>query len=166
MSKRNEVYAAIDSERDYQDAKWGNTLSNNRPGKGGRSIDEFAAYIVGYTNKMIDVVSTFGDPIKKLSTIRKIAGLCVACMEQHGAPFRSQNTHLTKVQRDGDDYFLIFPPEALRAIGAVVGDEVVWAIDKGWSRQPSVHANPLVKQEPPWAKTARSNGPTTPLTHG
>lgn len=88
MIDRNKVYAAIDSERDYQDSKWGDTLSSGRPGNGERSIDEFATYIVGYAHKLLDQAATFGDAEAKLNAVRKVAGLCVACMEQHGAPHR------------------------------------------------------------------------------
>lgn len=85
---RTEVYSAIDTERDYQDAKWGHSLSSDRPGNGERSIDEFATYIVGYAHKLLDQAATFADPKSKLDAVRKVAGLCVACMEQHGAPPR------------------------------------------------------------------------------
>jgi len=86
--KRTEVYEMIDSERDYQDAKWGDTASSNEPGKGERTIDEFAVYIQGYTNDLIHAASHFGDPSQKLEVMRKIAGLCVACGEQHSLPKR------------------------------------------------------------------------------
>lgn len=85
---RQDVYKVIDGERDYQDKKWGNTLSGNRPGNGERSVDEFALYITGYTKDLVDIASHFGDDQQKLDVIRKVAGLCVACMEQHGAPER------------------------------------------------------------------------------
>ena len=80
--------AAIDSERDYQDALWGDSGSSDTPGHGERTIDEFALYIAAYTAKMVEQCGTFADTKTKLNTIRKIAGLAVACMEQHGAPKR------------------------------------------------------------------------------
>lgn len=91
--KREEVYEIIDGERDYQNSRWGKTLSGNRlPGPmqngGDRSIDEFVTYIVGYADDLIHEASHFADSDKKLAIIRKIAGLCVACMEQHGVPPR------------------------------------------------------------------------------
>lgn len=88
MIERARVYGAIDSERDYQDSKWGTTLSGGRPGNGERSVDEFALYIAGYTNDLVQNASHFAKTPDKLDIIRKIAGLCVACMEQHGAPTR------------------------------------------------------------------------------
>ncbi len=86
---REQVYKAIDSERDYQDSKWGSTLSGGRPGNGFRTTDEYVAYIVGYTNELVQVASHFGDETAKLNVVRKVAGLAVACMEQNGAPQRA-----------------------------------------------------------------------------
>jgi len=85
---RNRVYSAIDSERDYQDRKWGKTLSSDRPGNGQRSIDEFITYILVYAHELLKQVTTSSGPISKLEIVRKIGALCVACMEQHGAPVR------------------------------------------------------------------------------
>lgn len=87
-ANRAEAFSAINSERDYQDKKWGGTLSGGRPGDGSRTVDEFALYIAGYADDLVRVASHFGDTKAKLEVIRKIAGLCVACMEQHGAPLR------------------------------------------------------------------------------
>lgn len=94
--KRSRVYRLINGERDYQDSRWGSTLSSGRsPGieeEGGmRSIDEFILYIKGYTDDAVNVASHFGESDKKLDPIRKIAALCVACMEQHGAPARRKS---------------------------------------------------------------------------
>lgn len=93
MPTRDEVYEALDSERDYQDDRWGSTLSGDRPptdeqAPGSRSVDEFILYIVGYAHKLLDEGATFADTKKKLDFVRKVGGLCVACMEQHGAPRR------------------------------------------------------------------------------
>lgn len=90
---RQQVYDAIDSERDYQNLKWGNTLSGDRKPTdeqpaGSRTVDEFALYIVGYGHKLLDNASSFSYTNDKLEIMRKIAALCVACMEQHGAPKR------------------------------------------------------------------------------
>ncbi len=88
MATRDDVFRAINTERSYQDQKWGDTLSGGRPGKGERSVDEFALYISGYTHDLVHNASHFGDPADKLDIIRKITALGVACMEQHGAPRR------------------------------------------------------------------------------
>jgi hypothetical protein len=81
--KRENVYKVIDSEREYQEKKWGKTLSGDRVGNGERSVDEFSLYILGYTNDLVECASHLSDDAQKLEIIRKIAGLCVNCMEQH-----------------------------------------------------------------------------------
>ncbi len=97
MATRPEVYAALDSERDYQDVRWGDTLSGNRlpisslrQNGGDRTVDEFILYINGYTADLVHLGSHFCDTPTKLDTIRKIGALCVAAMEQHGAPQRGE----------------------------------------------------------------------------
>lgn len=93
---RTQVYKLIDGERDYQDSRWGATLSSDRvpvpqqSNGGDRSIDEFILYIKGYADDAVQVAAHFGDPNAKLDPVRKIAALCVACMEQHGAPERER----------------------------------------------------------------------------
>lgn len=82
------VYAAIDSELKYQEEKYGKTLSSNRTGNGERTLDEFALYIYGYANDLMQTASHKDEPKEKLDIVRKIAALCVNCMEQHGSPFR------------------------------------------------------------------------------
>jgi hypothetical protein len=86
------VYHAIDSEREYQDRLWGGTLEGGRPGNGFRTVDAYAAYLQRYQNVLIECVGTSDDDSKKLEIIRKIAGLCVVCMEQHGAPLRDSGS--------------------------------------------------------------------------
>jgi len=88
QASREQVYVALDSERAYQDSKWGDSASSDRPGHGERSIDEFALYLSGYATKLAAYCSEFGNPHVKLGLVRKITALGVACMEQHGAPHR------------------------------------------------------------------------------
>lgn len=87
--KRNKVYKVIDGERDYQDKIWDGTASSKNPSfeKGAldRTVDEFALYIKGYSDDLVQIASHSDDVDKKLDVIRKVAGLCVACMEKHGA---------------------------------------------------------------------------------
>lgn len=87
-STRQEVYAAIDSEREYQDAKWGHSRSGGDLGAGERSVDEFALYLHGYVGDLTRLCSHELDKQEALNIIRKIGGLAVACLEQHGAPLR------------------------------------------------------------------------------
>lgn len=86
---RQYVYSLIDGERNYQDFKWGSSGSSGTQGNGDRTIDEFILYIYGYAQDAVKEASHFGDASKKLDVVRKVAALCVACMEQHGAPART-----------------------------------------------------------------------------
>lgn len=85
MVERNKVYEVIDSEIHYSNEKYGKTLSSDREGDGSRSLDEFALYIGGLSNKLTIHCSEYASKEEKLIQIRKIAALCVKCMEQHGA---------------------------------------------------------------------------------
>jgi hypothetical protein len=95
MTARSEVYKAIDTERDYQDAKWGPTES-----AGLHSITEFLVFIRDYTEEALHIESResmrTADP-KALEIMRKVAGLAVACMEQHGAPERYNGPSVKEV---------------------------------------------------------------------
>jgi hypothetical protein len=90
--KRENVYKAIDSERDYQNVIWCGTQSSRQPSNSPnameRTIDEYALYVTRYTNRLIEVCGTSDYPEEKLEVFRKIAALCVACGETHGMPSR------------------------------------------------------------------------------
>ena len=101
--KRQKVYEAIDTERDYQEELFGGTKS-----AGGvsdfipmeRTLDEYALYIGRYGTKLINDAGgtrpdgTWASPEELKDTIRKIAALCVACGESHGMPVREVLEHL------------------------------------------------------------------------
>lgn len=76
---RKQVYEVIDSERDYQDTVW----SGHK--------HETGAYILllkSYIDKAMEAwVVNDGDK-PSLEVIRKVAGIAVNCMEEHGAPYR------------------------------------------------------------------------------
>lgn len=88
MSTRQDVYAEIDRERAYQDHVWGRTASSGRPGTGDRTIDEFILYVFGRSVELSALASHSDKADEKLDHMRKIAALCVACLEQHGCPPR------------------------------------------------------------------------------
>lgn len=95
FTPRSDVYKAIDTERGYQDAKWGSTES-----AGLHSITEFLVFIRDYTEEALHAESResmkTADP-KALDNVRKIAGLAVACMEQHGAPERNTGPSVKEI---------------------------------------------------------------------
>lgn len=80
MTTRTEVYEAIDSERDYQDAKWGVSRQHE--------IASFLLYMSHHLHLAIAIASTTSDETKALDEIRKVTTLGVVAMEQHGAPHR------------------------------------------------------------------------------
>lgn len=86
---RAEVYSAIDGERDYQ-RKWEDP---NMTDSGGRhSQVEFLVYIQDYVNEALHVASRKPDPEARefcAHSLRKIAALAVAAMEQNGVRTRS-----------------------------------------------------------------------------
>lgn len=84
MVTREEVYKAIDGERDYQVTRWTRPTPN-------RTIDEWAMYFEVYSRKLCDLAAVTGDDeqvVEKLNIVRKLTAMGVACMEQHGAPKR------------------------------------------------------------------------------
>lgn len=87
MIDRKEVYEAVDSERDYQEERWG---SQDGPdaGTNGHTVDEFALYMLSYSQDLAKLAATTRGDGPKLDFVRKVTALGVACMEQHGAPKR------------------------------------------------------------------------------
>lgn len=86
MTPRSEVYAALDTERDYQ-RKWEGSTS-----KGQHSIEEFLVYIEDYVNQAKHRATRgFAQDTRAelLNDLRKITALGVAAMEQHGASVRA-----------------------------------------------------------------------------
>jgi hypothetical protein len=77
---RAEVYAAIDGERAYQDTKNPHTLS----------IGEEIALALKYSHNALNEWSNDFNPPEQeaLAMLRKVAGICVRCLEHHGAPKR------------------------------------------------------------------------------
>ena len=88
MSERDEVYAALTAERDYQDGRWDATHTSTC---GRHSVTEFLVFIEDYVSEAKHHLSRNGEPGASefaLHSMRKIGALAVACMEQHGAKRR------------------------------------------------------------------------------
>lgn len=92
MPNRQAVYAALDSERAYQErrAQEAGTLPGAvRP----HSVEEFVLYMDDYMTELKRQLSRTwtadrSAPPEALATLRKVTALGVAAMEQHGAPLR------------------------------------------------------------------------------
>lgn len=80
MIPRSEAYAAIDTERSYQDVKWGPLFDDNE-----WSVGDWLIFIERYVD---EAKNSIGNDNAALDSVRKVAGLAVACMEHHGAPKR------------------------------------------------------------------------------
>lgn len=78
---RQDVYSAIESERQYQNYRWPEAAHTH-------SITEFLVYIEHYLNKAKAIVSTEDGQEGALDDLRKITALGVAAMEQNGAKRR------------------------------------------------------------------------------
>lgn len=81
---RRLAFDAINSERAYQEhmfTKEGYHTATDR------SLDEFILYIKQYADEA-GALTTHGDEEEALNFVRKVAALCVGCMEKHGAPRR------------------------------------------------------------------------------
>lgn len=87
MSRRKEVYEAIDGERAYQQQRWAHSACHGTD----HSPIEFLVYMRSYVNEALEYVSRNPEPEaseRAMHNVRKIAALAVACMEIHGAPRR------------------------------------------------------------------------------
>ncbi len=82
MANRDEVYVALDSERDYQEYVFSEESYHTD-----RTLDEFILYIQQYAAEA-GALTTHGDEKEALNVVRKVGALCVGCMEKHGAPLR------------------------------------------------------------------------------
>jgi len=85
MPTREEVYATIDGERDYQDAQ--------RPDRFTETVLPVAAELVCIGEYLNRANKSYTDnpgeaPEETLHIIRKIGAMCVRALEHHGAPER------------------------------------------------------------------------------
>lgn len=87
---RSDAYCAIDSEREYQDRKWGGPSHDET-----HSAGDFVAYIQRAARKALDHDSK-GDEDAVLHEVRQIAALAVACMESQGVRYREAKQEAAK----------------------------------------------------------------------
>lgn len=79
MPNRNEVYAVIDRERDYQ-----NDLKSDRTDGSDKSVGEYLVMLDTYINLAKTGWTMQAGNKAALDCIRKIAAVAVRCMEEHG----------------------------------------------------------------------------------
>ncbi len=91
MVTREQVYEAIDGERDYQGSRWNADTTSS---EGQHEVAAFILYMEEYLARARELASTLADNETNengeegLDFVRKVTALGVACMEQHGAPKR------------------------------------------------------------------------------
>lgn len=90
---RPDVYESIDSERDYQDRKWG--MVGEHPHEVGGWLTLMRHHL---TNAEAAWAGSSGD-YKALLELRKVLAVGVACAEQHGLPSRSLTQPVSKKMR-------------------------------------------------------------------
>jgi len=82
---REKVYEIIDSERAYQDK-----LPKIRTDGRKHTVGEFLIMMQHYMNRAVEHWTLTPSDAMALDDIRKIAGICVKCMEEHGANPRQE----------------------------------------------------------------------------
>lgn len=81
-AQRQEVFQALESERQYQVGKWGDLDERN-------SVGDFLVYMQRELNKARDAYYGPDQPNNALDGIRKVTAVGVAAMERFGAPKRA-----------------------------------------------------------------------------
>ena len=89
--ERLDVYQLIDGERDYQNnltavRNW--TAEERNPAQ---SVGDFITLLDVYVQRAQTAYADQPGNTAALDVIRKIAGIAVMCMEEHGAPPRQIN---------------------------------------------------------------------------
>lgn len=75
---RNYVYRIVDSERDYQDRKWG-TIEMR-----GHEVGAWLLIMENALRQAKEVWASASNDDAALEELRKLIGIGVACAEQHG----------------------------------------------------------------------------------
>lgn len=84
--KREDIYKVIDSERDYQDSKWGVQTDRQKP------TESFIVYMKAYLDRAVEDISFNSGDQMALDTLRKVVSLGIACFEIHGVPERTPSS--------------------------------------------------------------------------
>lgn len=92
---RQKVFDSIDSERYYQDRKWG-TVDKHPHEVGG-----WLALMQVHLNEALQAWAGSNNDFKALNELRKVLAIAVACAEQHGLPGRSPTQPVSERMRGG-----------------------------------------------------------------
>ena len=87
VATREEVYDAVDSERSYQQTMWdGYNGEPDNPLEVGEFLTLLEEYVA--QARATWCKERTKEAPDSLNAVRKVAGIAVNCMEQHGAPHR------------------------------------------------------------------------------
>lgn len=92
-NKQLVVYEAIESERDYQDRKWGGI---------GEHPHEVGAWILlmqSHLDRAREAWAGANNDREAMIALRKVLAIGVACAEQHGMPGRSKSQPVSERMR-------------------------------------------------------------------
>jgi hypothetical protein len=87
-STLEQVFQAVHQERDYQDSRWDSSTTATC---GVHSNVEFLAFIQDYVNEALHYCARHGEPGAtefSAHSLRKIAAMAVAALEQNGVQHR------------------------------------------------------------------------------
>jgi hypothetical protein len=88
MTTRQDVYKAIDSERAFRDKFVGTNPTHQDPNRPSHTTGEYLVMLTVYLREAQEAWLRNPGDLEALRSIRKIAGISVHCMEDHGAPKR------------------------------------------------------------------------------
>ncbi len=83
---RSEAYAAIDEERLYQDG-----LPPSRTDGQPRTVGDYCTMMAHYQQELVRAWTQNPGDRQALDVMRKLAGIAVHCMEDHGVVRRGQS---------------------------------------------------------------------------
>lgn len=77
--KREKAYEALDEERQYQ-----NRLGSNRTDGSAKTVGDYIVMLSHYQNELIKAWTVNAGTVQALDVIRKIGGIAIHAMEDHG----------------------------------------------------------------------------------
>ena len=92
---RTQVFDAIDSERDYQDRKWGTAAEHPHEVGGWLTLMDV------HLQRAKAAWAGANSDAEALDALRKVLAIGVACAEQHGIPGRSRTQPVSERMRAG-----------------------------------------------------------------
>lgn len=81
--ERSEVYKLLDGERAYQDS-----LGSDRTDGAKHTVGDYIVMLQHYQQKLVEAWTLNAGTEQALDVIRKIGGIAVHCLEDHGGPSR------------------------------------------------------------------------------